>query len=516
MWSQELLLVVQALLLFVGLRFFYWIVFKAVQWQSAFMRALVGRVRLPVYLLIPLVTLVWVLRQLAHFPSSHFQPPESILWVSEYAQFAGLTVLVVEVCDAFVFDYLFAVRHKTEVPHILHSLARGIVYVALFLFLLPRVFGWQDLAGLVTSSAILSIILGLALQETLGNLFAGIGMQISRPYTVGNWIRIAAHEGVVERADWRSVTIRTLYGDQVSFPHNLLAKLEIQNYSLPSPLHAREVQVGAHYRHSPHKVEAILLRCARETPGVCPEPLPLVRLSTYQDFAILYTLKFWIDDFARHPDIQSDILKRVWYQFKREGIQIPFPIRDVYHHEGDVRVDTVAETVPILKDIEFLKVLSDEQLHELAKRLDTQIFARGETICRQGEPGETFYIIKNGQVLVTAHNGQGQTSLNRSMGAGDFFGEISLLTGEPRSATVTTTQDTELLIIDKEDMRCMLEANSQLAEYISSILALRQQQLEEQLMLGTQQTPQSAAAQNNRIESLRREFLARIRNFFSY
>src|SRR4030095_12830983 len=143
----------------------------------------------------------------------------------------------------------------------------GIVYTALFFFLLPHFFAWQNVAGLVTSSAIVSLILCLALPATLGNLFAGITMQVSRPYLTGHWIKIGAYEGKVERADWRSVTLQTLDGDQVSFPHSLLAKMEIRNYSSPSSLHACETQVSVHYRHPPSTVEGILIRCALETSG---------------------------------------------------------------------------------------------------------------------------------------------------------------------------------------------------------------------------------------------------------
>lgn len=516
MWSDELLWVLQALLLFVSLSAAYWVLFKAVHWRSPLMRVLTARVRLWAYLLIPLITLVWVLPHLLLVPQRYLRPPASALWFATYALFAVLIILVVEACSIFVFDYAFAVRRKTEVPLILRSLARGIVYALLFLFLLPQVFAWRDVAGLLTSSAILSIILGLALQETLGNLFAGIGMQMSRPYATGHWIKIGAYEGIVERADWRSMTIRTLYGDRVSFPHSLLAKMEIHNYSLPSPLHARAVQVGVHYRHPPSTVEAILARCALETAGVCAQPPPEVRLTAYQDFAILYIVKFWIDDFSRYYTIESDVLKRVWYHFKREKIQIPFPIREVYHHQGGIVSDEIAETIDILRRIEFLNVLNDAQRRELAQRLETQIFARGETICRQGEPGHTFYIIKDGHVEVSAHNGHGHPAFTRTMGAGDFFGEIALLTGEPRSATVTATEDSELLVVGKEDMRCMLEANSQLAEHISQVLALRQQQLEEQRVLHTHRAPRNTEAEQRRAESLRREFLARMRNFFSY
>jgi small-conductance mechanosensitive channel/CRP-like cAMP-binding protein len=515
-WSRELWLVGQIVLLFLALSFLYWVIFKRIQWRSALARALTERVRVWAYLLIPLIPFAWGTRQSAFVVPEAARFAENLRWFAESVLLVVLGILLVEASSVFVFDYFFAVQRRIDAPQILRSLARGIVYVLLFFFFFPRLFGWRDVAGLLTSSAIVSIIIGLALQETLGNLFAGISMQMSRPYTAGHWVKIGAYEGVVERADWRSMTMRTLSGDWISFPHSLLAKMEIHNYSLPSPLHARTVQVGVHYRHPPSKVEEILLQCTRGTPGVCAQPLPEVWLSAYQDFAILYTVKFWIEDFARHPAIESEVMRRIWYHFRRERIRIPFPIREVYHHTEDASADTRSDDVRILKDIEFLQVLTNGQLQALAERLETQIFARGEVICRQGEPGETFYIIKKGQVEVAAHDGQGGVTFKRTIGPGEFFGEISLMTGEPRNATVTAVEETAVLTIGKEDMRHLLEENSQLADHVSHVLVLRLQQLEEQRLLHAQFTSQTVAAQERRAESLRREFLVRMRNFFSY
>lgn len=516
MWSFELLLTAQVLGLFIGLRLLYWVIFKAIPWHSPLMQALTVRIRLWTYVLILLVPVVWLISELRHAPQEYIRVSEHIFQVAQYALRIVAVVLLIEACSGLVFDWLLVARRHTEVPQILRSLARGVVYTLLFFLVLPQMFGVRDVAGLITSSAILSLILGLALQETLGNLFAGIAMQMSRPYQVGHWVKIGSYEGIVERADWRAMSIRTRQDDYVSFPHSFLGKIEIHNYSSPSPLHACEIQVGVHYRHPPYEVEEILLRCVRETAGVQTQLAPLIRLSAYQDSAILYTIKFWITDFARYLDIESDVFKRVWYQFKRHDIQIPFPIRDVYYHRGDVRTTVTAENVHILKDIEFLKVLSENQARELAGRLKTQVYARGETICRQGETGDTFYIIKAGQIEVSARNGQGQIAFRKTLEAGNFFGEISLLTGAPRSATVTAVADTTVLTMGKEDMRCMLEENGQLADYMSQVLAQRQSQLDEQSALQGQGPGHDGEVAKRQVESLRREILGRISQFFSY
>lgn len=281
---QPALLVLQVIALVLVLRFTYWLIFKSRAWHSPVVHALTARLRPWVYVLIPVITVTWIFHRLQHVA----QPPpglqEYLLPIADTTILVLSSILVVEACSTLLFDYLFALRRKTDVPPILRSLARSVVYMSVALLLLPRVLVWHDFVGLLTSSAIVSIILGLALQETLGNLFAGIAMQIARPYLTGHWIKMGAYEGMVERADWRSMTLRTLRGDQVSFPHSLVAKMEIHNYSFPSLLHACTVEVGTHYRHPPAAVKALLVRCAQETPGVLASPPPVALLRAYQDF----------------------------------------------------------------------------------------------------------------------------------------------------------------------------------------------------------------------------------------
>jgi small-conductance mechanosensitive channel len=420
----------------------------------------------------------------------------------------------VEAGSSFLFDYLYAVRRQVAVPQIVQTLGRGVVYAALLLVLLSHVAAAHDIAGLVTGSAMVSIILGLAMQETLGNLFAGIAMQLTKPYTIGHWILIGNNEGRVEKADWRSVTIRTTRGDHVSFPHSVLAKMEIHNYSLPTPLHAREICVGVHYRHPPDHVKEVMARCAAIAPSVVNPPAPVVRVTDFQDSAILYTLKFWITDFEHWRDIESDVRRNIWYQFNRAELQIPFPIRDVYHHPERKTADPAAENLALLRGLVLFKTLSEEQSGQLAARLKTEYFARGETICRQGDTDTTFYVIKTGQVEVAARTATGQVAFTGQLSAGEFFGEFSLMTGEPRSATVTAAEPTEVLTIGKNDMRRALEASPELGESISRMLAARREQLREHLNKSAAEIASAARMEN--MDSLSRELLRKIRDFFSY
>jgi CRP-like cAMP-binding protein len=239
-----------------------------------------------------------------------------------------------------------------------------------------------------------------------------------------------------------------------------------------------------------------------------------VRVTDFQDSAILYTLKFWITDFEHWRDIESDVRRNIWYQFNRAELQIPFPIRDVYHHPERKTADPAAENLALLRGLVLFKTLSEEQSGLLAARLKTEYFARGETICRQGDTDTTFYVIKTGQVEVAARTATGQVAFTGQLAAGECFGEFSLMTGEPRSATVTAAEPTEVLTIGKNDMRRALEASPELAESISRMLAARREQLREHLNKNAAEITSAARLEN--MDSLSRELLRKIRDFFSY
>ena len=512
--EKTAIVILETLGLFIGLNLLYWQLFKVAPRRVAWTRVLTHRTRVMGYLLVLLGSLNWAMHGLIASEEPHFHHSNPWLLGAEYVLAVVFVVFVIEALIAIVFDFALARNRPVPVPHIVQTLVRCVVYLTLVLGVVPRVFAIKDLAGLFTGSAMVSIIIGLALQETLGNLFAGIAMQVSRPYMLGHWIKVANYEGVVVRADWRSVTIRTKRDDYVAIPHSMLAKMEIQNFSTPTTLHAREITVGVHYRHPPDQVKAVLFQCATAATGVEPQPEPLVRVLEFQDSAILYMIRFWITDFEEYGEIESAVRRNIWYQFQRAGLQIPSPIRDIYHHPERQPVDMSEANVALLGGLDLFQNLPEDQLRELAVRLKTLAFARGEIICRQGDTDATFYVIKTGRVEITIRGTDGLVVLTKVLIPGEFFGEFALLTGEPRTATVKAAEPADLLAIGKEDMRCMLAAHPQLATALSCVLAVRRQQLTEHMAQTGAGT--AAVATAELVESTSREILRKILDFFVF
>jgi CRP-like cAMP-binding protein len=195
-------------------------------------------------------------------------------------------------------------------------------------------------------------------------------------------------------------------------------------------------------------------------------------------------------------------------------------MRNLIQVPPEERQDLSGEVRALLDKVDFLHAFQDEELDILARRIRYQLYARGEKICLQGEPGDSFYIIKSGRLRVSAKNPRGEVFLSIEMLPGQYFGEMALLTGEPRSATVEATEDSELLMLDKEDLRMIMRDNPQVATVISQVLAQRQlrtekarEELEEE-RARSQEVEKSTVSQ--RLDVLSEQFMRKIRDFFSY
>jgi small-conductance mechanosensitive channel/CRP-like cAMP-binding protein len=420
-------------------------------------------------------------------------------------------IFIIESFIGLVFDFVLPDQRGLEVPTIYRDLVRVILYIAGVLLLLKK--HEVPIEGLLTGSAIISIVIGLALQESLGNFFSGIFLHGTRPFNRGDWVKFGASEGMVEKVDWRATAIRTNYGDHVIYPNSVLAKLEIVNYSAPTKVTARRCTVGVHYRHPPAKVRRVLIDCALKTAKVLTTPAPVARIISYDASSVNYEIKFWIDDFADYPNIVANVYERIWYHFRREDIEIPYPIQQTFIvRERQQPIEQETQNMKLLRRVDFLSEFPEEDMRYLASRVKILTYTAGEPIIRQGDPGTSFYIIKEGHVQIQARDGEGNLFLTKDLNPGQFFGEISLLTGEPRSATVVALDEAELLRLDKEAFRKIMEDNPKADELISTVLARRQEYSQEKTAAGAR----AASQGDGETASTRQLFIKKIRDFFSY
>jgi small-conductance mechanosensitive channel len=397
---------------------------------------------------------------------------------------ALLILAAIRATDVIIVDVLLPSRRQVTVPRVLHEVCLLIVYFVAAVFFAKGYLN-MDVSTVLAGSAVVSVVLGFGLQETLGNLFAGVTVQLSRPFTVGDWVRIGEMEGSVVEMNWRGTTIWTRDNTYIHFPNSTIGKTEIVNFSQPGLLEAARVQVGVDYNAPPDRVIAALVRAAGMVELVLPEPRPRARIDKFGDSAVEYELKFWFHDHREAPFLRGQVRRNIWYELRREGLGIPFPIRTVEWYDAAVRDKARAEAeraarAELLRSLKLLEPLSPDQIGELAARSRTVPFGRAQVICRQGDADAVFYAIARGTAAVTVRaeakdGGPAPPPAEVArLTVGDFFGEMSLLTGDPRKATVTAADDVEVVAVGKPEMAAVLAQNKDVLERMSEIMAERQ------------------------------------------
>jgi small-conductance mechanosensitive channel/CRP-like cAMP-binding protein len=395
-----------------------------------------------------------------------------MLFSLAYGAFKVLEVLVV--------DLLPGRRGSRQAPAILRDVVAALVGGLILMVLLRASFG-VDVAALVATSAALSIVLGFALQETLANLFAGLALMLERPFEPGDWIQMGQLIGQVQQVSWRAVRLKLMRReDYLVVPNSVVAKSEIVNMSQPLPMHGHVVEVSAPYAEPPGRVREMLVEAAFDVEGVLREPPPKARVARFDSSSIVYQLVYYLDDYPRIDDIQGEVLSRCWYAFRRRGIDMPFPVSDVNLRDADkvvgqARAVEVSWIAALLSGVEFLEALTTEQLQKLASESRIVPYPAGGAVVRQGDEGDSLFLVAEGRVDVSVRAAAGgpEQSL-ATLGAGDYFGEMSLLTGAPRSATIRASEETRLVILRKEAVRPLLVADPTVLERLSKTLARRQ------------------------------------------
>ena len=396
---------------------------------------------------------------------------ETLTWV------AGIHVAL-SLANATMFGQRINPGWRGRMPKLFFDITRALILMIGVSFVLAGVWG-TDLSGLVATLGVTSLVLGFALQETLGNLIAGIAVLFERPFQIGDWIKVGDLIGKVHEINWRSVRVRTRPHDLVVVPHSIIAKEKITNFSQPTLAHAEYPKLGFSYEDPPNKVKRVLLAVALNTRGVLADPAPEVRVTNYGDFAIEYTLRFMIEDYERLPQIMNAFHSQVWYAARRNGLTIPFPTQTVYETRMPLRnaPPRIADPATAIQNIPVFVPLGREELEEIARDAVVQDFGKGERVVHQGDPGDALYVITEGTTVVSVRDDQGTEKEVARLGRGEFFGEMALLTGEPRNASVTAVDDITVLVIHKDSLQNMLGRRPALAEEMAQIVEARRQGL---------------------------------------
>lgn len=437
-------------------------------------------VRLSAMMFVAFAWLVYILNLTVHSPFDDVNSTvQKFSWLvlSVIFSYAAVTLF-------FWILYEFVIREIwPELPRLIFKIVGLIIMIILFLVAIHTIFK-VELTGILVGSTVISAIIGLALQDTLGNLIAGISLNIEAPFNIGDWVNLGGHEGKIVTQNWRTLTIRTRNSHRVSLTNKFIAEDKIINFSKPSRRQIHNFYIFLDYGHPPNVVKGVLNNLLQEIPEVDIKPDLGTFVVDYGDSGIKYCLRYWLYDYADILAIQDKVLTRIWYTLKRNKIDIPYPISDlrmsvISSDESSRKRQEIAHISSSLSSLEWLNALSETQIENLAENARIVPYANGAYIVKQGEDGDSMFVIVAGQVDIKIH-GSNKNELNVSKrGKGDFFGEMSLLTGEPRSASVVADGDVTVIVINKASFTEVLMSDPAILELMMDGMESQRSDLEE-------------------------------------
>ena len=354
-----------------------------------------------------------------------------------------------------------------KLPRFVFNLVSFILIVGIILYAIKNFHG-LPLTGLLVTSTVLSAIIGLALQDTLSNLISGISLQVESPFSIDDWVNLGGFEGKVVAQNWRTLTLQTRDHHRVSLTNKFIAEDKIVNYSRPGRRQIHSFDIVLDYKHPPNVVKKVLYDMICEIEETEPHPTLGAYVMDYKANGIQYGMKFWLEDYAHVYEIQDIVLSRLWYALRRNHIKIPYPISElqVAMHESidlnKAKSDLEKRVHTFLRSLDWLSQLGDKQIITLSEAARWQRYGNGDILISQGEDGDEMYIILSGTAKVFL-SAEGRKNMEvATKAAGEFMGEMSLLTGDPRSATVKAYGDVEALLISKESFVNILMKDEEL------------------------------------------------------
>jgi len=422
----------------------------------------------------------------------------------------------VNLAGVVVFEVLLdALRLKP--PRILRDLLLALTYIVAAIAVLSHD---TDLTGIVATSAVLTAVIGLSFQDTLGNMMGGMALQLERAFGVGDWIKVDGQEGIVKEVRWRHTAIETRNWDTIVIPNSALMKSQVtvlgRRAGQPRQ-HRQWVYFNIDFRYSPTKVIETVETALRAEPidSVAAQPPPNCVLMDFKESYCSYAVRYWLTDLAVDDPTNSVVRTRIYSALNRANIPLSIPAHSLFLTEEDElraarKHDAEIETrSAALKQVELFQGLTNDERRALAARLRIAPFVRGEAMTRQGAEAHWLYLITRGDAEVRVSVDGRLSETIASLHAGDFFGEMGMMTGAPRSATVIALGDVECYRVDKDAFHDIVRSRPQIAEDISEVLARRTAELD------AARENLNEEAKRARMRDHQGDLLRRIRNFFA-
>lgn len=441
----------------------------------------------------------------------------SYAWLKWIARFIEW-VAIINVGRVLLVNVLLALA-RLHPPRIVIDLLLAVGYIIVGLTLLTQ--SGVNLSGILVTSTVITAAVAFSLQDTLGNIMGGLALQMERTISVGDWIRIGTDEGRVSEIRWRETSIETRNWDTIVIPNSVLMRSQVTllGHRTAAPRQQRRwVYFNVDFRYAPSKVITTVEAALNAEPIECVarEPAPHCLLVDFKDSYGYYAARYWITDLAPTDPTDSVVRQRIYFALKRANIPPSIPAQMIFLEENDEMrrkrkyQEEITRRSEALRRVELFAPLTDEERAELAAHLNVAPFIRGEVVTRQGAVAHWLYMIRKGEAEVRVRaDGSDLTERVATLREGDFFGEMGLMTGAPRTATIIALTDVECYKLDKENFHDVLKRRPEIAQDLAHILAQRRVELDA-ILEGLNEE-----AKRQRMTNLRTDFLSRIRKFFT-
>jgi small-conductance mechanosensitive channel/CRP-like cAMP-binding protein len=385
--------------------------------------------------------------------------------------------LIVRVVDDLLWHGVVERRSGVPVPRLLVGLSHAVVWIAAGLLIF--IWGFDlEVVGFVATSSVTIAVVGFALRDMIASLFAGTALSLERPYGIGDWIEVEA--GTVAKVleiGWLTTRAVTRDGVGVVIPNARLATIIWRNYNRPDASWRDSIKVPLDYAVPPETAERLLLAAMHDVPEIAGHPrAPDVKVAEFGERGAVWLARYWVEDYAAMQDTRYRVQRAVLRQLEWAGLEIARPRLDTFLRRPPQKAaDTHDHLCRLLAPHELFQGLDMAQLDRLVDGAARRGCRAGVPIVRAGEPGASMFVVGEGLLRVSVPRAEGGEIRVKDLGPGEVFGEFSLLTGDPRSATVVPFVDSVVYEIGKADIEPLIKERPELAAELSRILAERQE-----------------------------------------
>ena len=447
---------------------------------------------------------------------------DNTLKILRYALLSGLWIslawLCVRLIDLFIWQAIVE-RHMGEpVPKLLKDVVAVVVFGLAASGILGVVFDF-DVTGIWATSGVLTVVIGFAIQSMIADVFSGIALNIDRPFKIGEWVTlhprgVESITGRVDEINWRSTRIVKTDGNMVVLPNNLVGISMLTNLSRPAEISRFKQRFCLDFDVPTERALRILSAGARSAKGPLTDPMPKARVNGTTKWGVEYEIRYWLNPADVSPAKgRHNVASSVMEHLHQAGISLAHEKLDVFHAPMPPRsLDVESDRTTLIGRVELFSALQNEDLSLLASQMLKRTFTSGSDVVRIDDSGDSMYVLVEGLLQVFV---PGSTPAQEMMVAqlipGQFFGEMSLLTGEPRTATVRAATDAVMYEINKDHLTRLLEQRPEIAEELTRVVA------ERKVRTADRKNQQSQATRDSSTEAqtLASQLLRKMRGVFS-